>query len=171
VHPASSITDADGRARTTWTLGADPGRQTLFASVENVDSALPIVAEADPVAANTRVVALVDKLTGKAGEQLPDSMAIRVTDSTGRMLPDVAVRRTLIDGGKLDSASSRTDSPGVRCPWIPGSKRARSGCGAGWCRVGLASSGHHERHRMAGAAVSVVVTWGTTRRQPPVCSC
>src|SRR5207302_324015 len=68
VEPATAVTDGDGRARTTWTLGADPGRQTLFASVENVDSALPIVAEADPVAANTRVVSLVEKLTGKAGE-------------------------------------------------------------------------------------------------------
>src|SRR5205823_287092 len=47
VEPASAVTDADGRARATWTLGADPGRQTLFATVENVDSALAIVAEAD----------------------------------------------------------------------------------------------------------------------------
>src|SRR5256714_922782 len=38
VDPASAVTDADGRARTAWTLGGDPGRQTLFASVENVDS-------------------------------------------------------------------------------------------------------------------------------------
>ena len=53
-------TDADGRARATWTLANYPGRQTLFATVENVDSALAIIAEADPVAANTRVTALVD---------------------------------------------------------------------------------------------------------------
>src|SRR5450756_806262 len=55
VDPASAVTDADGRARATWTLGADPGRQTLFATVENVDSSLAILAEADPVASNTRV--------------------------------------------------------------------------------------------------------------------
>src|SRR4051812_63013 len=113
VEPATATTDADGRARTNWTLGADPGRQTLFASVENVDSALPIVAEADPVAANTRVTSLVEHLSGKAGNELPDSVAIRVTDSTGRVLPDVPVRWTLVDGGMLDSAASRTDSLGV----------------------------------------------------------
>ena len=52
---ASAVTDADGRARTVWTLGDLPGRQTLLATVERIDSALAVVAEADPVAANTRL--------------------------------------------------------------------------------------------------------------------
>lgn len=113
VDPASAITDADGRARTNWTLGNDPGRQTLFASVENVDSALAIVAESDPIASNTRVASLVDGLKGEAGEQLADSVSIRVTDSVGRVLPDVPVRWTAVDGGSVDEASGRTDSLGV----------------------------------------------------------
>lgn len=113
VDPANAVTDADGRARASWTLGNDPGRQTLFASVENVDSALPIVAEADPIAANTRVLPLVERLSARAGEQLPDSVAIRVTDSTGRVLPDVPVRWTVGDGGIVSDASTRTDSLGV----------------------------------------------------------
>jgi hypothetical protein len=113
VDPASAVTDADGRARANWTLGAFPGRQTLFASVENVDSALAIQAEADPVAGNTRVVALADHLSGHAGDELADSAAIRVTDSSGRALPDVPVRWTLIDGGSVQATSPRTDSLGV----------------------------------------------------------
>src|SRR6267378_352780 len=60
VDPATALTDADGRARATWTLGSYPGRQTMLASVENVDSALSVQAEADPVAGNTRVAALAD---------------------------------------------------------------------------------------------------------------
>ena len=163
VDPASAITDADGRARTSWTLGADPGRQTLFASVENVDSALPIVAEADPVAANTRVSALVERLSGKAGEQLPDSVAIRVTDSTGRVLPDVPVRWTLVDGGVLDSASSRTDSLGVASArWVlakkTGAQRLRAqvgvASGLGISPVTLSATA------LAGAATAVTVTAG-----------
>src|SRR5690348_1359160 len=43
VDPPSAVTDADGRARAVWTLGDLPGRQTLLASVERVDSALAIV--------------------------------------------------------------------------------------------------------------------------------
>lgn len=163
VDPASAITDADGRARTAWTLGADPGRQTLFASVENVDSALPIAAEADPVAANTRVSALVERLTGKAGELLPDSVAIRVTDSTGRVLPDVPVRWTLVDGGTLDSASSRTDSLGVASArWLlakkTGAQRLRAqvgvASGLGISPVTLTATA------LAGAATEVVATLG-----------
>jgi len=113
VDPANAIADADGRARATWTLGAYPGRQVLIASVENVDSALSIQAEADPIAANTRVAALFDHLSGRAGDELPDSVAVRVTDSSGRVLPDVPVRWTLLDGGAFQAENSRTDSLGV----------------------------------------------------------
>lgn len=113
VEPASVNTDADGRARASWTLGNDPGRQTLFASVENVDSVLPIIAEADPVANNTRVVAMADHFSAKAGDQLPDSVAIRVTDSAGRVLPDVPVRWAAVDGGVISDGSTRTDSLGI----------------------------------------------------------
>lgn len=113
VEPATAVTDADGRARASWTLGSYPGRQTLFASVENVDSALSILAEADPIAANTRVAALADNFSGKAGETLADSVAVRVTDSTGRVLPDVPVRWVAAAGGVVSVASSRTDSLGV----------------------------------------------------------
>lgn len=169
VEPASAITDADGRARTAWTLGADPGRQTLYASVENVDSALPIMAEADPVAANTRVSALVERLSGKSGEELPDSVAIRVTDSTGRVLPDVPVRWTLVDGGTLDSAASRTDSLGVASArWVlakkTGSQRLRAqvgvASGLGIPPVTLTASA------LAGAAASVSATAGDNQKAP-----
>lgn len=169
VDPASAVTDADGRARTAWTLGADPGRQTLFASVENVDSALPIVAEADPVAANTRVTPLAERLIGKSGEELPDSVAIRVTDSTGRVLPDVPVRWTLVDGGTLDSASSRTDSLGVASArWFlakkTGSQRLRVqvgvAAGLGISPVTLTASA------LAGAAASVSATTGDKQKAP-----
>src|ERR1700687_219486 len=113
VDPATALTDADGRARATWTLGSYPGRQTLLASVENVDSALSIQAEADPVAGNTRVAGLADHLSGRAGDVLADSVAIRVTDSSGRVLPDVPVRWTLLDGGSVKAENPRTDSVGL----------------------------------------------------------
>jgi hypothetical protein len=113
VDPASVVTDADGRARANWTLGSSPGRQTLLASVENVDSALAIVAEADPVAENTRVIAIADHLSGHEGDVLSDTVAIRVTDSAGRVLPDVPVRWVTVDGGSVEAVSPRTDSLGI----------------------------------------------------------
>jgi adhesin/invasin len=113
AEPDSVITDADGRARTTWTLGAFPGRQTLLATVEHVDSALTVVAESDPVASNTRVVVINDHLSAQAGTTIGDSVAVRVTDSTGRALADVPVRWTALSGSAVDSTDARTDSTGV----------------------------------------------------------
>ena len=135
VDPLSAVTDADGRARASWTLGLYPGRQTLFASVENVDSALAIQAEADPLAANTRVAALTDSLSGHAGDELADTISIRVTDSAGRVLGDVPVRWSVLNGGSVLATDSRTDSLGVaRARWIlsrrTGLQRIRAQVGA-----------------------------------------
>jgi hypothetical protein len=167
VEPASAITDADGRARAAWTLGEDPGRQTLFATVENVDSALAIVAEADPVAANTRVTPLVERLSGKAGEQLADSIALRVTDSSGRVLPDVPVRWTAVDGGSVAVASGRTDSLGVvSAHWTlaprTGTQRLRAQVGVA-SGLGIAPI-TFSATALAGAAASVVATAGDNQR-------
>src|SRR5689334_155954 len=169
VDPATAITDADGRARATWTLGNDPGRQTLFASVENVDSALPIVAEADPIASNTRVAALVEKLSAQAGEQLPDSVGIRVTDSAGRVLPDVPVRWAALDGGMISDASTRTDSLGVaRTRWMlarkTGTQRLRAqiglGAGLGIAPVTITATA------LAGAPATLVAVSGDNQKAP-----
>jgi len=163
VDPASAVTDADGRARATWTLGSYPGRQTLLASVENVDSALAIEAEADPVAGNTRVAALADYFSGHAGDELADSIAIRVTDSSGRVLPDLPVRWTLVDGGSIHAENHRTDSLGVATArWTlarkTGLQRLRAQVGGapglGIPPVTISAAA------LAGAAAAIVVTAG-----------
>src|SRR5207249_4172355 len=111
VTPASTLTDADGRARATWTLGDSPGPQTLLASVEKLDSTLAVVAEAEPLASNTRMTSLVtDALSARAGDRLPDPVTVRLTDSTGRALPDLPVRWVALDGGTAEAISARTDS-------------------------------------------------------------
>lgn len=135
VRPDSTVTDADGRARATWTLGPMPGRQMLLATVEGVDSAATITAEADPDAANTRVVPLVDNLHARAGERLTDSVGVRVTDSVGRSLPDVPVRWVALQGS-AEAVTARTDSLGVaRASWTlakrAGAQRLRAYVGGG----------------------------------------
>jgi Bacterial Ig-like domain (group 1) len=136
VHPDTARTDADGRARTMWTLADYPGRQTLLISVENVDSATAVVAESEPVAANTRLASLVDSLQGPAGTSLRDSIAIRVTDSTGRGLADVPVLWSALDGGSIEVLDARTDSTGhARVRWTLSTKvgvqRVRAQVGSG----------------------------------------
>jgi hypothetical protein len=167
VDPASAITDADGRARASWTLGSYPGRQTLFATVENVDSSLAVMAEADPVPSNTRVVSLIERVSGQAGEVLPDTVAIRVTDSAGRVLADVPVRWTAVDGGSVEALSARTDSLGVvGARWTlskkTGSQRLRAQVGGGSALgippVTITASA------LAGAASAIVVVSGDGQR-------
>ena len=169
VEPSSAVTDADGRARTNWTLGAYPGRQTLLASVENVDSALAILAEADPVPSNTRVVSLVERVSGQAGEKVADSVAVRVTDSTGRFLADVPVRWTVVDGGSVESTSPRTDSLGVASAhWTlarkTGTQRLRAQVGGGSVLgippVTISATA------LAGAATAIVIVSGDGQRSP-----
>ncbi len=168
VQPATARTDADGRARAAWTLGAYPGRQTLLASVENVDSALAIVAEADPVASNTRVIALVEHYTGKAGEALADSVGVRVTDSTGRVLADVPVRWTPINGGSVDAIVPRTDSLGVAWSrWTlsrrTGTQRIRAQVGSGPGSRSIAPV-TISATALAGAPASLVLESGDNQR-------
>jgi hypothetical protein len=167
VDPVSVLTDADGRARTTWTLGAYPGRQTLFASVEKLDSAVAIVAEADPVAINTRVTAVSERLSGRAGEQLADSAAVRVTDSTGHVLADVPVRWVAVDGGAAEAIAVRTDSLGMaRARWTLARKT-----GVQRLRAEVGGSGGHSIAPVtitalaaAGAPAAVVVVGGDAQR-------
>jgi len=167
VDPSLAITDADGRARTSWTLGAYPGPQTLFASVENVDSALAILAEADPVPTNTRVVSLVEGVSGQAGSKLADSVAIRVTDSSGRVLPDVPVRWTAVDGGSVEAISARTDSLGVAgARWTlskkTGTQRLRAQVGSG-SALGIPPV-TISATALAGAATAIVMVSGDGQR-------
>ncbi len=132
--PDTSRTDADGRARTTWTLGARPGRQTLLASVDHLDTAAHVDAEADPVARDTRVAPLAARLSAIAGSSLGDSVGVRVTDSTGRALAGVPVTWVALDGS-VRPVDARTDSLGqARVRWTlgawPGWQRLRAQVGA-----------------------------------------
>lgn len=170
VEPRTATTDADGRARATWTLGDYPGRQTLLATVDKVDSTLAIVAEADPIASNTRVAAHGEReqLSARAGEQLADSIAVRVTDSTGRALADVPVRWMADDGGSADAIAPRTDSLGLAWTrWTLGRKtgtqrlRAHVGGGSGGRSIPPVTI---SALALAGAPTGIVVVSGDDQR-------
>ena len=168
LEPASAVTDADGRARTTWTLGDLPGRQTLLATVERIDSALAIVAEAEPIAANTRLTALADNASGEAGHELADTIAVRITDTTGRALADVPVTWVALDGGRAQAIDARSDSVGeARARWTLGPKtgtqRLRAQVGSGHGKGAVPPATVHAIAE-AGAAVGLVVVSGDAQR-------
>jgi hypothetical protein len=125
LAPSMAVTDSAGRARTAWTLGEIPGRHRLNARVDGLDSMLTVFAEADPSAAMVRHTILGDGQTSAVGDTLPQRVGIKITDSTGRPLPDIPVTWMATAGDSIVSATERTDSLGeLRARWRLG---ARSG--------------------------------------------
>ena len=165
IDPLTAVTDADGRARTQWTLADDPGAQTLLATVENVDSAAVVEAEADPIAANTKIVALTENLRARAGTELSDSVGVRITDSTGRALAGVPVRWTAAEGS-AEAITTRTDSTGIaRARWTLGAKtgtqRLRAYVGSAESRLAPATL---TATALAGTPANMVIVSGDKQR-------
>jgi hypothetical protein len=124
VEPAVDTSDAQGVARATWTLGALPGRQRLSPVVDGITAAPLVVAEADPMPANTRVTLASEGAAGMVGSLIGEPVVIRVTDSAGTAMADLPVAWTVGDGGLMAEYDARTDSLGqARARWRLG-KRA-----------------------------------------------
>ncbi|HJR16650.1 MAG TPA: Ig-like domain-containing protein [Gemmatimonadales bacterium] len=134
VEPQTVASDTQGIVRAAWTLGGMPGRQSLAISAQGVANHTVVSAEAEPVGANTRIAQTSDNLEGPAGEQLPEPVLVRVTDSSGVALADVPVTWSADDGGNIVSSEPRTDSLGeARARWTLG---PRSGVQRGYVQVG-----------------------------------
>jgi hypothetical protein len=167
LEPVSALSDADGRARTTWTLGGLPGSQSLIAAVQHLDSTLIVIAEADPLPDNTRATAVVEHATGAAAMTLADPVQLRVTDTAGRVLPDVRVSWHALDG-TVEPLAPRTDSAGIaRARWTLGPAagtqrlRAQVGTSAGGVAIPPVTI---TATALAGAPARMVVVAGDRQR-------
>jgi hypothetical protein len=123
AEAASATSDNQGHVRMWWTLGDLPGVQHLLVTVDGADSSITIAAEADPVASNTKVVAIQEHVTGGIGAAVNDPVGVRVTDTMGRLLAGVPVAWTALDGGSAQGLTVRTDSAGeARARWVLGGR-------------------------------------------------
>jgi hypothetical protein len=117
----AATTDAGGRARIVWRLGDFPGRQHLIARIDGLDSAAVLVAEAEPVAPNTRATSGADGQTAPVATRLPSRVVVHLADTSGRPLADVPVAWTTPDGGTVTPTSPRTDASGdATASWVLG---------------------------------------------------
>lgn len=165
--PDTARTDADGRARTTWTLSTRAGVQRLLASVAHVDSIATITAVAEPTAGEARITPLGVALAGVAGTPLADTIGIRVTDTAGRALGGVAVAWLALDG-QVRPLDAHTDSLGeARARWTlgtrPGRQRVRIQVG-GADRADAIAPLTLTATATAGAPVDVLVLGGDEQR-------
>jgi hypothetical protein len=95
-----------------------------------------VTAEAEPVAANTRITVVSEGLEGPAGVTLTEPVAVRVTDTSGVALVDVPVAWASADEGSVLASEARTDSLGeARARWTLG---PRSGTQRVYVQVGSA---------------------------------
>lgn len=158
LAPATARSDAQGRVRTTWTLGRRAGAQRMRARFASIDAPLVVAADADPVAKDTRVEVLSEALTGTVASKLERPVALRVTDSSGIALAGVRVTWTPLDGGSIEGAAT-TDSVGYAyASWWLGPR-----AGAQRLRVQVGDARVLPAHTLRATAspsvpVSVVVT-------------
>jgi hypothetical protein len=121
ARPATAMTDAGGRARATWTLAGQPGRQAMRISADGIDSVVTVAAEADPLPGMTRVEVVNATPMGRVGEVLAQPVLAHLTDSAGVALPDIPVAWAALDGGAVEPLAPRTDSVGqARARWTLG---------------------------------------------------
>ena len=134
VDQETDTSDADGIVQVGWTLGARPGRQRLALGIDGEPPiATVVVSEADPVPENTRITAVGEVPSARAGAALPTAVAVRVADSLGTPLGDVPVTWET-QGGAIVADGARTDSLGeARARWTLG---PRSGVQQAYVRVG-----------------------------------
>jgi hypothetical protein len=135
AEQATDTSNADGIVQVPWTLGARPGRQRIALGVEGDASiATFVVADADPLAENTRIAIMGTPPSGLAGMALESPLAVRVSDSLGAPLPDLPVAWESDDGGTVVAEGARTDSLGeARARWTLG---PRAGAQQAFVQVG-----------------------------------
>ena len=110
------MTDANGRAESTLTLGSDPGGYTVEVSVEGIAETVTFNAEASlppPMATSLKVIS-GDNQTGLTGEPLMNPFVVEVHDQYDEPMEGVTVTFAVSGGGgRLSDISVDTDANGL----------------------------------------------------------
>lgn len=107
--PASATTDAQGRARTTWTLGTVAGVQTLRAT--SGGQSVDFTASAAPAAPSQLLAQSGNGQTGLAGVALDQPIGALVSDEYGNGVPGVQVTFSASAGSGALSATAVQSGP------------------------------------------------------------
>ena len=112
LNTTTGMTDQDGRAGSTLTLGADPGANTVEVSVEGISQTETFSAEATVQPPTpTRLQSVIgDNQDGSTDETLMDPFVVEILDQDGDPLEDVPVTFTILgDDGSMRTITEMTD--------------------------------------------------------------
>ena len=115
IQPAIAMTDADGLAQSTLTLGNDPGTNTVEVSVEGISQMAVFNAEATlpPPMPTTLSIVSGDNQNGLIGEALANPFVVEVRDQYDDPMAGVPVTFTVLTGdGSLSLEMGLTDANG-----------------------------------------------------------
>jgi adhesin/invasin len=135
VDPTTSMTDADGHASTSWTLGPATGTNTVEAVVSGVGNATFTATAAAGAAARIRIIS-GNEQSGRVGTQLAANLVVAVEDEAGNAVPGATVTWQVTDGGgSVAPATASTAANGqASTKWtlgpIPGTQKVRASAGA-----------------------------------------
>ncbi len=126
VSPSSTITDAGGFARVTWTLGSTPGTQTLTVTAFKADGTTnltgsPLLVYATASSASSIELSSGGDQTGIVGISLVEPIEVLVKDSNGNDFKGATVNFEVSEGS-VSSASAISDADGkASVTWTLGS--------------------------------------------------
>jgi hypothetical protein len=119
VSQRATTTDAQGYARTEWTLGTLVGAQTVRAA--GVGGTVVFTATAGETAPLLQKVS-GDSQSAQAGQKLAAPLVVRAVDAAGRPLRGIKLNwRVLAGGGSVLRGAGRTDADGTAsAEWVVG---------------------------------------------------
>jgi hypothetical protein len=117
VSPDTALTDVDGHASTSWSLGRSAGAQQLQARAfgNGVSGTVAIKFDATALSGTGSTLTLVsgDGQTGPVLSALADSLVVKVSDAVGNPVSGIEVLWTAAGGGSIIPASVTTGADGL----------------------------------------------------------
>jgi plastocyanin len=110
----TSVTNAQGQASNTYTVGASPGANQVQAAVQG-NAAVNTQFSASALDATPAVMSVVggNNQSATVGATLANALVVRVANAANQALPNVLVSWTVVQGGgTLGAATSTTNAQG-----------------------------------------------------------
>jgi len=111
LSPVEPVTNSEGQARTTYTIGPVAGEQRVTATVATL-TPITFTLFADPGAASSVEAETGDGQTGTVATALAEPIVVVVRDAHGNPIPDASVGFVLAVGS-VDPAVAVTDATGA----------------------------------------------------------